>query len=275
MCFFYRFLIIWLVFVLSGGTTLKSPRNALQSKIKQSRVVLVGETHTNKAHHENQLVIIKKAHKFWNEKTAIGLEMIQQPFQIYLNQYIQGEIDESKMLPSVEWDKRWRYDFSLYRPIFEYAKENKIPLIALNIPQEITRKIAKSGIQGLNKKERQFLPKTIDTSRTRYRNRLKSIFKQHLHGKNFKPKAFDRFVAAQLAWDEGMAFAASNYLKKHPNKKIVILAGSGHLEYRDGIPSRIDRLLPTRSLVILNKDEKKPDSNKADAFLPYRAKTLK
>ena len=103
---------------------------------------------------------------------------------------------------------RWRYDFRLYHPIFSYTKTNKIPL-ALNIPKELTRKIAKIGIKGLSKKERQQLPPLIDRSNKNYTKCITGVFSKHSHTSN---KDIAKFLDAQLAWDEGMEFAVAKYL---------------------------------------------------------------
>ena len=275
---------IILLFSLSA-CSIKKPQqlpNELETKIAQTRVVLIGETHNNYGHHLNQLEIIKKTHKKWGGVISIGLEMIQQPFQSYLDDYIAGKITEIEMLRGVEWYSRWRFDFRLYRPIFDYAKQHKIPLIALNIPRELTRKISRKGMQSLSAKERMQLPAFIDKSNLAYTARLKKVFDQHFHkqgnGKTFNQKGFNRFVDAQLAWDEGMAFAASKYLKKLPNKRMVVLAGSGHLINREGIPSRLDRLLQlppeNRSLVILSHNEKPYNSEEADFSLKTKEISL-
>ena len=255
---------------------------SLDNRIAQTRVVLVGETHNNYAHHLNQLEIIRKTAKKWgggkNNVISIGLEMVQQPFQAVLDDYIAGNITEREMLKGVEWYSRWRFDFRLYRPIFDYAKQHKIPLIALNVPIELTRKISRSGMQTLTSAERKLLPEFIDKSNASYTARLKKVFGQHAHGKTFNQEGFNRFVDAQLAWDEGMAFAASKYLIKHPKRKMIILAGSGHLINREGIPSRLDRLLKLspkeRSLVVLSHSDTKYTKAEADFSLPTKAVEL-
>ena len=252
--------------------------NNLGDKIQQTRVVLVGENHTDYGHHLNQLAVIKKTHEKFGLKESsvisIGLEMVQQPFQHYLDDYISGKITELEMLRGVEWYSRWRYDFRLYRPIFDYAKQNKIPLIALNIPQELTKRISKVGIDGLTPEERKHLPAFIDKSNTQYTARLRKIFGMHARGKTLNEKGFNKFVDAQLAWDEGMAFTAAKYLKKHPKKRMVVLAGSGHIINRAGIPSRLDRQLQLtphqRSLVILSHSEEQYTPKEADISLPTR-----
>jgi len=272
----YRYFLVFLILTLTACSSIQSKQSldSLENKSQQTRVVLVGETHTDYGHHLNQLAVIKKTHEKWGGVLSIGLEMVQQPFQKYLNDYIEDKITEREMLRGVQWYLRWRYDFRLYRPIFDFAKQHKIPLIALNIPQELTKRISKVGIDGLTPNERKQLPHFVDKSNAEYTKRLRKIFGMHTHGKTFNEKGFKKFVDAQLGWDEGMAFAVSNYLRKHPNEHMVILAGSGHLINREGIPSRLDRQLKLsaeqRSLVILSHSDKKYTNKETDFSLPTK-----
>lgn len=242
--------------------------SAVSSKLAQSKVVLIGETHTNYSHHLNQLAVIKGVHKYLGKRISIGLEMVQQPFQSVLDEYVAGKISEKEMLKGVKWYERWKYDFRLYRPIFTYAKKHQIPLVALNIPTEVTKAVSKNGINSLDKSKRKYLPSFIDRNNQNYRKRLKKIYALHSHGKHSEnSKGFENFVDAQLAWDEGMAFSASKYLKKFSDKQMIILAGRGHLINREGIPKRIDRLLGIRSVVVLNQLNGIPTSQNADYLL--------
>ena len=52
-----------------------------------------------------------------------------------------------------------------------------------------------------------------------------------------------------------MAQAADQFLKKHPQHVLVILAGNGHLRYRYGIPQRLQRLSGSSPLVIVQDQE--------------------
>lgn len=244
-------------------------------RLQNARVVSVGETHTNYSHHLNQLAVIKALHSKWGNKISIGLEMVQRPFQQSLDGYIAGEISEREMLRRVEWYDRWKYDFRLYRPIFNYAKDNKIPLVALNIPKELSKRISKVGIDGLNAKERSQLPKSIDRSNVSYEKRLKKVYRMHAHAKkSANGNGFKRFVDAQLAWDEGMAMTAAKYLTANLEKNMVLLAGEGHLVNREGIPRRIDRQLGIRSVVVLNQQYDEPSSTKGDYLLFASEKEL-
>jgi len=237
--------------------------DAILPQLEKHKAVLVGESHTSYADHLNQLAIIKGLHKEWG-KMAIGLEMIQKPFQASLDDYISGQISELEMLRGTQWYDRWRYDFRLYRPIFTYAKQHKIPLIALNVPKEITKRITKVGIDGLNKKERAQLPKTLDKSNSAYAKRLKDVFGKHSHTSS---KQFDYFLEAQLAWDEGMAQTAANFLQNHLDYRMVILAGGGHVINREGIPDRLERRIQSKPAVVLNNIHGSPNAKQGDYLL--------
>ena len=43
----------------------------------------------------------------------------------------------------------------LYRPIFRFAKEHAIPMVALNADRELTEKVGEVGLEGLNGAERE------------------------------------------------------------------------------------------------------------------------
>lgn len=222
--------------------------DAIVPKIAAKRVVFVGETHDQYAHHLNQLEIIRRLHQI-NPGLVIGMEFFQQPFQPYLDDYIAGKSNEKEFLRGTEYYSRWGFDYRLYRPILEYAKAQRIPVIALNVPKEITSKVGKTGIAGLTDAERAKIPKEIDRSDASYRKLIKEVFDQH---PNQKEQDFERFLEVQLVWDEGMAERAAQYLKAHPDRPMVVLAGSGHVVYGSGIPRRLARRLNDEIAILIN-----------------------
>ena len=239
------------------------PLKQIMPKLATHKAVLVGEIHTRYGDHLNQLAVIKGLHKRWG-KMAIGLEMIQQPYQKALDDYVAGRINEHDMLRRTQWYDRWKYDFRLYRPIFRYAKQNNIPLVALNVPKEITRRITKVGINGLTAKERAQLPRTLDSSNPAYTARLKKVFSGHMKTSS---KRFAQFMQAQLAWDEGMAEQAARFLQNRPAYKMVIIAGGGHLINREGIPDRLQRRIKSKPAVVLNNIDGTPSPTQGDFLL--------
>ena len=78
-----------------------------------------------------------------------AMELFQVPFQEPLDQWSAGEIDETVLRRDTEYDQRWGFDFSMYRPILEYARNRGIEVVALNAPKELAFAVAKDGIDAL------------------------------------------------------------------------------------------------------------------------------
>lgn len=251
---------------LSAASSLE----ALIPALAEKRVVLIGETHDRFDHHLIQLEIIRGLHAIHPE-LAIGMEAFQQPFQRHLDDYVAGKLSETEILRATEYYQRWRFDFRLYQPILSYAREHRLPLVALNLPGELTRKVGRRGIEALSEEERKQLPDEIDRSDRAYETRLEDIFAEHPKQGD---RSFDRFLEVQLLWDEGMAERAADYLESRPGYSMVILAGSGHLAYGSGIPRRLARRIPVSTAVVLCGWAGEVGPEVADFLLLPRRRTL-
>jgi uncharacterized iron-regulated protein len=230
-------------------TTLSLDR--LASQLATKRVVFVGEDHERYDHHLNQLEIIRRLHQL-DPNLTIGVEYFQRPFQAQVDDYIAGRTTEKEFLRAAEYYEGWGYDYRLYAPIFRFAREQRIPVRALNVPKELPSAVAKVGVAGLSEQQRTYLPKEIGPADEAYRSRLREAFQAHGAA---KPEAFEHFVAAQLVWDEGMAESAAAYLNANRDRRMVILAGSGHLVFGTGIPKRLERRTNATFAIVLNGGE--------------------
>jgi uncharacterized iron-regulated protein len=206
-------------------------------RIGDKKIVYVGEEHNSFAHHAVQLDVIRGLYKK-NKKIAVGMEMFQRPFQQTLDSFTAGELDEADFLKKSEYFKRWGFDYNLYKPILDFARKEKIPVVALNLERNIIEKVSREGLDSLSVEEKKEIPPDMDLSDNSYRERLKMIFDQH---KNSEGRNFDFFYQAQLLWDETMSRSVDEFLNKNPDYQMVVLAGRGHLEYGSGIPKRIFR----------------------------------
>lgn len=227
------------------------PLEKLAAQLATRRVVFIGEIHDRYDHHLNQLEIIRRLHEL-GSNLAIGVEYLQQPFQAQVDDYIAGRTTEQEFLRNAEYFHSWGFDYRLYAPIFRYARAQHIPLRALNVPTALPSTVAKVGIAALSEKQRAYLPHDIQPADEAYRTRLRMAFSEHQAG---KPDAFDHFVEAQLVWDEGMAESAAAYLNANPDRRMVILAGAGHLMFGSGIPSRLERRTHATYAIVLNSGE--------------------
>lgn len=250
--------------------TALSDLDGIVPRLATKRVVFVGETHSRFDHHLNQLEVIRRLHAR-NPNLAIGMEFFQQPFQPHLDRFVAGELTETELLRDTEYYDRWRFDYRLYRPILAFAREHGIPVIALNVPSEISAKVGQEGLAGLADSERAQIPQDMDRSNGVYRERLREVFDRH---PGSAQKDFENFLSVQLLWDEGMAERAARYLEEHPDRQLVVLAGTGHLEYGMGIPDRIRRRIPVQTAIVLNGDLGHVEPGMADYILLPEAQTL-
>ncbi len=238
--------------------------DGLIEQLADDRVIFVGETHDRYEDHLNQLAIMRGLHERGNP-IAIGMEFFQQPFQDTLDAYVAGDLSEAELLRETEYFERWRFDYRLYRPILRYARAHGLPLIALNLPREITRQVGDGGIASLGPEQAAMIPREIDRDDSEYRAYLETVFAMHPHSED---ASFEHFLEVQLLWDEGMAERAVRWLREHPDAQLIVLAGAGHIEYGRGIPSRVQRRLAVPMSIVMSGQQRPLDPRMAD-FLLY------
>lgn len=247
------------------------PVDKLASQLATKRVVFVGEIHDRYDHHLNQLEIIRRLREL-DPNIAIGVEYFQQPFQAQVDDYIAGRTPENEFLRATEYYQHWGYDYRLYAPIFRYAREQRIPVRALNVPTALASAVAKVGISGLSEKQRADLPREIEPADEAYKSRLRKAFEAH---PGLKPGDFDHFVEAQRVWDEGMAESAAGYLNANGGLRLVILAGAEHLAFGSGIPKSIERRTKaTYSIVLSSGEDEEIEPHIADYLLLSKKQEL-
>lgn len=237
--------------------------------LTRADIIYLGETHDRRADHRAQLEILRSLHTK-NPQLAIGMEMFQRPFQAAIDDYLAGNLSEAELVEQTEYEQRWGFPWEYYAPILRFAKENQLPVLALNAPSEVVRKVAREGLENLSDRDRQYLPPLaeIRTDNPDYRAMLAAIFESHAgHGNSNR---FDRFFSAQVVWDETMAETFAQFYRSRPERQVVVLAGIGHVIYGYGIPSRVGRRLSDRALrqeiVLLGRDPADFQGRAADYF---------
>jgi len=217
------------------------------SVLKKNRIILVGEQHTNLDHHFAQLNVVQSLSEA-GVRVAIGLEMFRKDSQPALDRWVAGNIGENEFI-EIYYDN-WNYPWSAYRMIFEYAREEKIPMIGLNVPRDITRQVSQKGFSSLSEDQKGQLANVSCRVDEEYMNYIKKAFSGHGHGK----LNFTYFCEAQLVWDTAMAVHAIEYLEKNPDAVVVLLAGAGHVQ-KGAVPRQIRNRSEIPHAVILPKIE--------------------
>lgn len=221
--------------------------------LKQKRILLVGEYHTDKNHHLAQLQVIRMLHQS-GVRLAIGLEMFRNDSQNDLDRWVSGDMPEKEFL-KVYYDN-WNFAWPFYSMIFEYARDHQIEMLGLNVPREITRQVSSQGFGSLNREQKGKLSNITCRVDKEYMQYIRRAFGAHAHG-NLN---FTYFCEAQLVWDTVMAITALDYLKSNPDTILVILAGTGHAR-KPAIPEQIRKRSKLPYAVILPEIPGRIDRN--------------
>ena len=216
-----------------------------------TRVIYVGEMHTNMEHHRVQLAMIEALATRLPGKIVVGMEMFQRPAQPQLDQWSRGELDPKAFKQL--WYDNWSEDYGYYQQILDFIQAQKIPLIALNASDDEVQRVRTQGFAGLTEQERAWLG-PIDELDPYQRKAMQAIYRGHGEGHaHGGTSGFERFYQGMLLWDETMAASAADYLKSPSgrDKTLIILAGGFHVAYGYGIPKRLFRRLPEPYLILL------------------------
>ncbi|MBA2538513.1 MAG: ChaN family lipoprotein [Deltaproteobacteria bacterium] len=267
--------------VLEARTGRGVDEPAFWSRLAKARAVCLGEEHPNPHHHWMQLHSVREISKrIGKDKLALGLEMIQRPFQGPVDDYVAKKIDAATLQSRAGWAERWGYDWGFYSPTFDATIAVGGSILALNAPKELVKKIVRQGLESLTPDEKLQLPelKLDDASHRAWFDALMGDMggagvhskkdgapadpnapanphgtkpadpdakpanphSPHGGGSPHGMPSADRIYTAQVLWDETMADGAAKWLKANPNGHLVILAGNGHC-HDSAIVNRLKR----------------------------------
>src|SRR5215468_2882743 len=232
--------------------------------VATNAIVLLGESHTDVDHHRWQLHTLAALHATGG-RIVIGFEAFPRRLQSVLDDWVAGKLTDEAFLKASEWRQVWGYDAALYMPLFQFARLNRIPMIALNVEQKLVSRIGQQGWEGVPAAEREGLSDPAPASPA-YQDELARVYllKKALPpgtdplsvGASANPKEpdeaavaealgqpeFKRFVEAQLTWDRAMAEALAGAKRKFSDATVVGILGSGHVAERYGVPHQLEAL---------------------------------
>jgi uncharacterized iron-regulated protein len=227
---------------------------ALPGALDAVELIAIGESHAHRQHHAIQVKLIEALRaRAPTRPLLIGMEMFEPSQQPALDDYVAGRIDERELVRRSRWYDAWGFDFRYYREILRLARRERLPVIALNAPSAIVRKVGRGGLRALSAGERAELPREIWLGSDEHRLLFRALLGipvraegQHAssHGHDPHRGLLATMLQAQVVRDETMAEGALAALAAHPGARIVLLAGSGHLSYGLGIELRLARRAP-------------------------------
>jgi uncharacterized iron-regulated protein len=227
-------------------------------------VVLLGESHTNVDHHHWQLHTLAALHGRAGN-IVIGFEAFPRRLQAVLDDWIAGKLTGEAFLTASEWRQVWGYDAALYMPLFQFARLNRIPMIALNVERKLVSQVGQNGWASVPASEREGLSNPAPASAAYQRELARIYAMKKLMPPGMDPASipagtqlpepdeaaladaikqpdFQRFVEAQLTWDRAMAEALASAKRKFSGATVVGVLGSGHVAEGHGVPHQLKDL---------------------------------
>jgi uncharacterized iron-regulated protein len=118
----------------------------LLAEAQKADIVLFGELHDNPIAHWLQLELTKDLHKSWGTTMVMGAEMFEADNQARLNEYLAGKIVDTALHRAIRLWPNYETD---YRPLLDFAKDNKLPFIATNTPRKYANMVYRGGFDAL------------------------------------------------------------------------------------------------------------------------------
>jgi len=240
---------------------------AIGPVLARARMVHVAESHDQAGHHRLQAQVIDLLGQYPG-RTAVGLEMFHRRSQPVLDRYTARRLTEKAFLKEVDWKKTWGFAWKLYAPILRTARRYRMPLVGLNIPRSLIRQVSRHGLDKLPANLRKQLPRKIKLDDDAHRKSFFAMMGGHPGADRAR---MERYYQSMCVWDATMADTAARFLKSHPEiRRMVVIAGSGHLAFGHGIPDRAARRGAGPYVIVVPRtaDSDRVDTARADILRP-------
>ncbi len=236
--------------------------------LSQKNIVLFGEIHNNPISHWLQYEVTANLSR--DKKLILGAEMFESDNQTAVDDYLKGIITPEELGKAARLWPNYETD---YAPLVNFAKENKLPFVASNVPRKYASMVYKNDfgiLDSLPAKEKNWiapLPILFDANLPTYQNILKMMGG---HGSEL-------LVKAQAIKDATMAhFILKNYQK---NQLFIHYNGAYHSDNYEGILwylKKQNEQLKYGTISTVSQDEIKTlaveNKNKADFIICVDAK---
>ncbi len=219
---------------LRSGSTLsvETLPKALQG-VEPGAIVVLGEQHGTAVHQAYQMMVMRELRAMGLE-VSVGLEFLESPAQLSVDEYRAGRLSEAEFLFQVNWSG---FPFEFYREQILFPNSTA-HTVALNVPQAVSRKIARSGLSALSPRDLSLLPPEF-LAKGRGNDRYFQRFRDTMSGHVSDPTMIENYFLAQSAWDDTMAWRATEYSRANPDKVLVIIVGDFHVRFGGGLPDRL------------------------------------
>ena len=219
---------------------------AYWDQLALARIIYIGETHTSNADHEYQFEVLRGL-KARGVAYTIAWEMFDSPQQPLLDAWQLRRVSTDSLLDKTDFQRHWGTFSVMYEKILRWSQAEGIPSLALNAPPALGHKLAQG--QPLDPAEQQMLPTDFRPLPGGYEHFTEQM------GQNPHPGAsLENYYKAQLLWDQTMATRIVDYINAHPERKVIVLLGRGHIDGGYGVPAFVSQKTDAPQLLVYPGD---------------------
>ena len=238
--------------------------NDIAEDMKNNDVLFFGEEHNDSVAHYLENKMFEMLYQKFTNNITLSMEMFDRDVQTVMNEYLKGGIREKNFTK----DARIWSNYKDYKPLVEFAKNNKLDIICANAPSRYTNLANRKGQKALmelsDESKKYFAPLPYDTASGKYYEKLLALTThtptstadttvKDTTVKKMPPVMSTGFniIMGQSLWDATMAYSISEYLKKNKGKKVMQLNGRFHSDEGLGILTHLKKYSrKTKSLII-------------------------
>ncbi|MDY6814858.1 MAG: ChaN family lipoprotein [Pseudomonadota bacterium] len=223
----------------------------LAGRLADTDVVVVGEYHGHHASHLLQ-ARLQQAMFRQNPRQVLTMEQFNVDHQDVLDRFLAGDLGETEMIEDAE---AWNNYRASYRPLVEFARQNRLPVIAANAPADVVRCVGRKGpgyLENLPPETRALLPGTPFLDTPAYKEKFaEAIGGSHSTGNSELSERMRNTYYAQLLRDNTMARAILDARTNHPGHQILHTTGTFHSEERLGTVAVLKQRAPELSIAVI------------------------
>nr|MBK9653729.1 ChaN family lipoprotein [Bacteroidota bacterium] len=234
--------------------------NDIAEDMKNYDVLFFGEEHNDSVAHYLENKIFEMLYQKFTNNITLSMEMFDRDVQTVMDEYLKGYIREKNFTK----DARAWSNYKDYRPMVEFAKNNKLDIICANAPGRYTNLAGRKGqiiLMELSYESKQyFAPLPYDTASGKYYEKLMALTSHNATSTNdtavkkmppIMPMGGFNLIMGQSLWDATMAYSISKYLKQNKGKKVLQVNGRFHSDEGFAIVSQLKKYSPKiKSLII-------------------------
>ena len=228
----------------------------LAKRLQKYDVVFFGEFHDQGEIHAAEAELLQAMHKLQGDKLALSMEMFEADNQDKLDKFLAGDLSEENFLAtSCPWP-RYKTD---YAPLVNFAKEQKMPVLAANVPRFLAAHVAKNNgsVAGIEEQYLQFLPKHTYAPEGAYKDKFYAQRTSPEAPMKMPPQRLAAVYAAQCLKDDKMAESIAEFSDAHEKMQVLHINGCFHSDAHLGTTQKLEALRPRLKVAVITPLERK------------------